>query len=381
MVDFGLNVTSRSTTNFPSGVEIAPDDANVRFLGGNALRGKAFPYSRGLLGQAVTAGDPTTLAGNTGLPATRYGLNVGYEFTLPTGATSVEIANLWSGTNSPTQIAIDGKFANEAGYDSGFSLVNPGNTIYTELTFPALTKPTRFTVYVGNSRTFMGIRLPTGGSLSPATAGVTRTSVVFQGDSITEGTGATQQVFSWVMQSAFRLGIDNPINVGIGGSGYLRRRAWAGTAGYNFRERLDDVTKAVGGSPPDAVVVAGGLNDCGVSNGPSFTADETGAEALLYFQALRAAAPNMLIFVVGPFSDWNNPTYHPTTAACRDAIFSAASKVSGTHTIDVSNWITAENRNTMFDSTKDKVHPLPAGHAIYGERFSQAYLSIINALP
>ena len=225
----------------------------------------------------------------------------------------------------------------------------------------------------------MGIRLPTGGSLVTPTTMANKANVVFQGDSVTEGTGATQQVFSWVMQSAFRLGIDNPINVGVGGSGYLRRRATPTTAGYNFRERIDDVLKAVNGSPPDAVVVAGGFNDC--SGGAPFTPAETGAEAQLYFEALRAAAPNMLIFVVGPFSDWNNPTYSTATTACRDAIFSAAGKVSGTYTIDVSNWITADNRNTMFNSTVDKVHPLPAGHAIYAERFTQAYLNIINGLP
>lgn len=378
VADFGVAISNKSATAYTSGVAIAADDPKIRFLGGSAKRGTVYPYTLGVFGQAVTSGDPTTLSTTTGLPATRYGSNNGYEFILPAGATSFEAINLRAGSNTPLQLEIDGIFANDAGFDNGWTVVGAGSAIYSEFTFPALTKATRFKLYTGSGRAFLGLRLPAGAALSSEPAPTAKVSVVFQGDSITEGTGSNQKVYSWPMQAALRLGIDDPIVVAVGGSGYLRRRATTATAGFNFRERIEDVTKAVNGAPPDAVVVAGGINDC--VGGAPYTPAETGVEALEYFKALRAAAPNMLIFVVGPFASWPAVPYPASWTACRDSIFSAADQVSGTYKIDVSGWVTTSNRDTIFNQSVDNVHPTPAGHAFYGEQFTAAFLSIINGL-
>lgn len=135
------------------------------------------------------------------------------------------------------------------------------------------------------------------------------------------------------------------------------------------------------GNPPDVLVIAGGLNDCAAGAGSPFTPAEVQTESLAYFQALRAAAPNMMMVAVGPFTDWNNPGYGPTWIACRDAIFASASKVSGTYTIDVSDWVTPANRDTVFNGNAYGPHPVDAGHAIYGARFANAFASIVNGLP
>ncbi len=177
------------------------------------------------------------------------------------------------------------------------------------------------------------------------------------------------------MQASYRLGISNPIVSGVGGSGYLNRNP--SDTGYNFRDRISDVLTAVDGGPPDAVVVAGGINDCSVAPGGPYTAEQVGNEALGYFQQLRAAAPKMAIFVLGPFTDYNNPNYSPTLYACRDAIFTAARQVDDTYTVDVSDWVTAENRDAVFDGIKNGPHPVATGHAIYGQRAAEKISQIL----
>lgn len=375
--DLGIIVSNSAASVFPTGVLIEPDDARIRYLGGVAIRGTTFPYRLAILGQAVTNGDPTILSG-TGLPASRSGINNGYEFTLPAGSNTFEVSNLRAGFNSPIQIEIDGISSSDAGYDNGFALVGDGNIIYTGVTLPQSLVARKIKILT-SWRPFLGIRLPTGNDIGPAPQRIAPISVVFQGDSITTGSVAGHSVLSWIMQASYRLGIDNPINIGVGSSGYLRKLPI--TTGYNFRERLGDVVKAVNGGPPDVVVVAGGINDCSVAPGGPYTAAETGAEALAYFQAIRTAAPETLIFVLGPFTDWNNATYSQTSRDCRDAIFASAAQMSKTYTIDVADWVTLANRDTVFSGTTNGPHPTNAGHAIYGERFAAAFAGIINGLP
>ena len=66
--------------------------------------------------------------------------------------------------------------------------------------------------------------------------------------------------------------------------------------------------------------------------------------------------------------------------ACRDAIFAAANTVAGTYAIDVADWVTLENRGTIFDGTANGPHPTDAGHAIYGERAADAIRAIVDSL-
>lgn len=378
VADPGVIATNSATSAYPTGVLIEPDDAKIRYLGGVAKRGLNFPYRLSIIGQAVTNGDPTILSGSTGLSFSRFGINNGYEFMLPASADRFEIAHLNTGANSPTVLEIDGISTSDAGYDNGYSLVGPGNFVYTEFVLPQSPIARKIKIWTG-LRPFVGIRLPPGGTIGPLPTRVAPISVVFQGDSITAGSVSSHAVLSWIMQASYRLGIDNPINIGVGASGYLRKLPV--TTGYNFRERIDDVVKAVNGGPPDVLVVAGGINDCGVAPGGPFTVAQTGAEALAYFQAIRTAAPETLIFILGPFTDWNNATYSQTSSDCRDAIFASAAQVSKTYTIDVADWVTLANRDTVFSGTTFGPHPTDAGHTIYGARFAASFASIIASLP
>ena len=130
-----------------------------------------------------------------------------------------------------------------------------------------------------------------------------------------------------------------------------------------------------------AVVDARGAFDEGLEAVANLsTAVEISAAALAYFKAIRAAAPQTLIFVLGPFTDWSNPSYSVTSFACRDAIFSAANQVSYTYTIDVSNWVTLANRDQVFNRTVYGPHPIDSGHYIYGQRAGDAIRAILDRI-
>ena len=366
----GTTVSVASASAYANAVTVRYDDARLRLLGGVWRPGVGSPADGAAYMQSITRGDPTLLAAN-GLPASRYGLNGGVEFVLPAGQSDFELAFLDAGSRDSLQVEIDRVAVNDAGFD--LSIANSGAVRFARVQLPASSSARTIRLTFGQ-KPLVGLRLPAGGSLASLPASRVAT-MVFEGDSITEGAFSTHSSLSWPVLTAQRLGVANPIVVGIGGTGYLARRTGGG---YVFRERIANVTQALGGGPPDAVVVAGGFNDCGVMDPTPFPIAQVGDEALAYFQALRAAAPQMVIFVLGPFSDYNHVIYSPTSTACRDAIFASARQVSGTYTIDVSDWITTANRDTLFDLSRDGNHPTDAGHAVYAQRAAAAIGSIIS---
>ena len=316
-------------------------------------------------------------------PGYRLGINNGVEFTLPQNQNEFELVLLDAGVGLPMTMLVDGKLTNASGYD--LDLHSTGEFKYSRIVLPPSSSARKIALDFGY-RPFRNLRLPLNQTVGPFPTPLAPASVVFIGDSITEGTGSSYIDRSWPMQAAYRLGISDPIMSGQGGSGYLRRRP---EVGYNFRERLSDATLATNissnpaiftGGAPDAIVVAGGINDCSVAPGGPFTADQVGTEALAYFRAIRAAAPQSLIFVLGPFTDYNNATYSATSIACRDAIFSAANQVTYTYTIDVSDWVTMANRDQVFDGNVYGPHPIDSGHYIYGQRAADAIRAILNRI-
>ena len=358
-------------------------DARLRWLGGRFAVGTTYPADAARYGQAVTNGDITLLAG-TGLPAYRLGINNGVQFTLPQNQNEFELVLLDAGFPAPMTILIDGKLTNSNGYN--IDVRNTGNFKYSRIGLPSSTSPRIITLNFAY-RPFIGLRFPKDQSVGPVPATPAPASVVFIGDSITEGAVSSFPDRSWPMQAAYRLGISDPIVSGQGGAGYLRRRPEPG--GYNFRERLIDATLAANtssnpatftGGAPDAIVIAGGINDCSVAPGGPYTVDQIATEALAYFKALRAAAPQTLIFVLGPFTDYNNATYSATSLTCRDAIFAAANQVSYTYTIDVSDWVTPANRDQVFTANIYGPHPIDSGHYIYGQRAGDAIRAILNRI-
>ena len=359
-----VNVTvSLNASNYADPVHVPADDGRLRLLGGPYLRGKTFPAYNFLHGQAIT---PNVVLQDSGygIP-NRYSLDMGIVFELPRNQSEFEVIVLNNG--SPRlRILVDGRLTDPVGYVLRSGPVT-GATVYAKVVLPP-SKLSRHIKVSYNRQAIAGLNLPQGGSIDAARAA--RASVVFLGDSITEGTGSTSADRNFVQQASYRLGIDNPINVGLGGSGYIAARSGE----RNFNQRTRDVLEAVNGRAPDAVVVAGGINDCGNP------AAELRQAALTLFQTLRKGAPNMPIFVVGPYTDYNNYDYPSWKKACRDTIFSAASEVSGTYTIDTSDWVTLANRDTVFAGTSNGPHPIDSGHRIYGQRLAAAMAAIINGM-
>ena len=358
-------------------------DSRLRWLGGRFADGTTYPASLARYGQSVTNGD-LTITNSFGLPRDRSGINNGIEFTLPPNQTEFELVLLDAGVPTPMTMLVDGKLTNVGGYN--LENGNTGGIKYSRIVLPSSLSARKVTLDFG-ARPFIGLRLPTSETVGALPQSPAPATVVFIGDSITEGAGSSSPDRSWPMRAAYRLGISDPVVSGQGGSGYLRRRPEPG--GYNFRERLSDATESKNiasntatftGGTPDAIVIAGGINDCGVAPGGPNTMDQVGTEALAYFKALRAAAPQTLIFVLGPFTDYNNANYSATSFTCRDTIFAAAKKVPYIYTVDVSDWVTSANRDQVFNGNTYGPHPVDSGHYIYGQRAADAIRELLNRL-
>lgn len=425
-----------TVTQMASPVSIEPDDARIRLLGGPWQRGSMFPYQSVMIGQAITNGDPAT-AGNTGLPASRYSWASALEFTLPAGQTQIELKMMGVGANQPFLIDIDGVGTNAAGYMAGVPN-NLGHVFFIPITFPPSASARVIRMFFPQ-RYFAGLSIEAGGTLGPKPVPRVPSSAAFLGDSITAGSIASNNQATWAARTARKLGIDNFINLGIGGSGWCARYPYvegranltagsvsatltsgafisgqfidgagiapgttatiAGTtltlsapasasgtdvpvrisSAYSFFERTRDVLQAVDGGAPDMLVIAGGINDLGVAAEGFWTQQQLGARALGLLRALRDAAPDMAMFVVGPFTDWNNPSYSATLYATRDTLFAAAAQVPRVHTIDVSGLVTPANRDVIFNgSNVNGPHPVDAGHVIYSDFIASSIAGIIN---
>ena len=368
--DIAVSVSSRLRESWIADAQfIEPDDERITMLGGRHTRASGYPYRETLLNQAVTTREP--VYDDAGYTAARYGLNDGIEFVLPAGQSRIELVSIDGGTPGNLIIEIDGVRTNLAGYPSGQTF--SGSWLYNLVEMPESQSARTVRVWLRN-RAFGGLRLPAGETLGLRPDN-TPASMVFIGDSISEGSNASHVVNTWPMHVAARLGIGNPIMASIGGTGYLQRRGQQ----FNFLDRSEDVLEAVTGGPPDAVVIAGGLNDCR-SDGTGFTPQEMGDAAASYFAGLRSAAPDMVIFVLGPFSYNGGVPYPAHLAECRDAIFAAAAGVEGTYTIDVSGWLPSGDQSAFFNLAIDGVHPNDYGHSVYGEKAAAAMGEIIAGL-
>jgi len=438
-----ITVGSTTTaTTMTSPVAIAKDDPRIRLLGGPWYDSAAgYPANLFKYCQPRENGDPTTINGSTGLPASRDTVISQVEFTLPAGQSVFELLLRDQGTADKIFVSIDGVFTNSTGYTTTL----PGTFCYQKFTLPSSASD-RVIRLITSNRPFGGLNVETGGTIGAIPTPRVIGSMAFMGDSITAGSVATQPSYTWAAIAAQALGVDNYINLGIGGSGYRKRYPYTsvsitatsgsgavtvnsgtltaghkidglataeglfpydttvvtgatsgGTAtlsaaatasgtftimdqtGYNHRDRIArDVLQCVNGGPPDALVIASGINDLDVVTGTAFSAAAIGAQALAIFQALRAASADMPIFVVGPWTDYNNPTYPASLVAGRDAIFAAAAQVARVHTIDVSGVVTVANRDTIFNGTVNGPHPIDAGHQIYGSFVAAAMAAYIN---
>ena len=340
------------------------DDPRIRHLGGRHSQPSVWPRYLMWWPQAVSKVANPTYEPN-GFSPDRTSVFDGFQFILPAGQREFELFSLDDGFIGGVYIEIDGIRTSKDPVSLGHG--SQGARRWSLVSLPASTRDR--SIRIVTKRASIGeLRLPPGeilGARKPEWD--ERPKVVIVGDSISEGQGAGHAGDSWAIDLAYRLGIDDPVNVSLGGTGYLKR---AGTR-PNFREHIADVAEAFGGAIPDAVFVAGGINDCAAYSPP-----EIETEAGLYFRALRALSPHMGIIVFGPFA---GPTgYDARLQACADAIFAAAGTVEDIHTIDVSGWVTAENAQYIFSGTPGDPHPVRYGHRTYAKMAEIAVRQLLD---
>lgn len=368
-VDF--QVTENSNYASAASVLVSLDDPRVKLLGGNHLKGPAYPFDRFFMPQALNTNLPPishrTFAGY------RYALISGIEFALPAGQSEFEVQFLDRAAQlKKIELALDGRLVSDTGFDLG--LRQDRSLRFFRFSLPSANQTRRISI-VTPGLPLGSIRFPVGQTLTdlPMSA---KATMVFDGDSITEGAISTMVTKAWPVRAASLLGIRDPLVVAVGNSGYLAHRPGDAT----IPERIANATSAIDGASPDAVVVAAGVNDCSSVAHAPFPTTAVGTAALAYFEALRAAAPDMVIFVVGPFTDYDHPTYSDANYACRDAIFAAARQVPLTFTIDTSDWVDFANRDQIFAGAVDAIHPVDDGHAIYAQRAADAIRNIVEGL-
>lgn len=125
---------------------------------------------------------------------------------------------------------------------------------------------------------------------------------------------------SWLPQAARHLGM-NPVNMAIGGSGFLVT-AGGGTVAPNFRSRIDpDIVPMA----PDLITFWGGYNDVGTAS----TATQIRDEAAACFTQLRTKLPSAVLVSIGPWQQTQNIA--ASTKAIDDAMRQAADTVGIPH--------------------------------------------------
>jgi len=128
--------------------------------------------------------------------------------------------------------------------------------------------------------------------------------IVVLTDSYGVGTGASAAVDSFAAQLRHYLGWPNVVVNATGGTGILAR------IGGNSNNALDRVNAGdIATLNPAAVIMAMGVNDASQINATTITRAAFQAQIPLTLAAVRAAAPNAALAVVGP---WTPPSTNQT---------------------------------------------------------------------
>ncbi|QQN73882.1 SGNH/GDSL hydrolase family protein [Croceicoccus sp. YJ47] len=325
------------------------DSAMIRFIGGRWILGQSYPG--GLFRYNRSFSFPVT-----GEMVMNQGRNPIVEVVVTGDALEFRT----QGFDQPMLVAIDGEFTSFAGYTTPAT-----NALqWVRLDFPQALIGKRVRLLFPPDTAVGAFRVR--GTLSDPTPAYDL-SAGFMGDSLTEGSNSTEpHRDSWGSIAAARLGIKNYVLGGIGGTGYVRRQGDR----PNFLERVEDILTMVDGGPPDAAIIAGGIND--YYDTPEQKAAFE-ANALALFQQLRAGAPDMRIVVVGPLAAKTG--YDDAMRGKRDALFAARAQVENVDTVDIEDIFEIPEWPTWFglapNGTVDDTHTLDPGHAWMGEVIPQ----------
>lgn len=309
------------------------------------------------------------------LPATPSRSAWSWQVMWETDADLFEIDFLPAG-NANFRVIVDGAYVSKTGTapnaDSGLQR--------SRLDFSGVRKARRITFCGRGSMAFQGVRIgPTANLWKPSS--VDSLTVAVTGDSYSEGIGLASRFLpdaAWCNVMGRLLGWDDIRQVAVGSTGYL---ANSGGVRSKIRDQIPNW-----GFTPDIIVCAAGYNDH-----TTFTPAAIAAEALLAWQAMRAAAPIAPMFILGPWAGQRNND--ATTLAIEAALQStftswaeanayfipqcsvAAPYVFGTGRVGA----TASNGNSDLYTSNDGVHPPDAGHEHIGRRGANDTRAIVSA--
>lgn len=424
-----LTYAGSTTTTATLPVTIGLSDSRIRLLGGTWYTGTgSYPNTNFKYCQPRSNGDLTVISGSTGLPQYRDASVQAIEFSLPAGQTEFEVLFRDQGTAGQVYVDVDGVGTNAGGYTWGTSgdtfqwrkftldssasarvirILSPyrpfgGLAVQTGGTIGAAPVPEAASsaVFIGDSITAGSIastniecfaailarRLGVDNYINTAVGGsgyLARFPYTSVTVNTTSGSTSLAVTSGTLTTGAFVTGAGIPQDATVtsgataGGTATISAAATATATGVSVRNetgrnmfdtlRLNDVLQAVNGGPPDMVFVGAGINDRGVASEGFWTDDQLEAQALRYFRALRAGAPDMVIFVLGSMTNYANPGTPTTPANATAAIFRAAAQVSRVVTIDTANIVTTENRDAMYDEGVDVTHPNSFGHSVVAD--------------
>lgn len=256
-------------------------------------------------------------------------------------ATSTKLAFRLLGSTRAYRIIVDGRYVSATGtFTAGSS-----GTQYVVLDFGS--RATRaITIENQEASAFDGVYVAPGDTVTLPAASPFR--LIALGDSFTWGTGAGHVGDGLVAVAGDYLASSDRWLSGVGGTGYI---ATAGGTAYALQQRLSaDLGRFRAFGSADIVIVAAGLNDIGQSG--------LAAAASTLFAAIRAAAPEAVVFVVGPWDAAAPAAASAAYVAAKSAIRSAVAGRGGF-------WFLDPEGQSFTKS--DGTHPDTAGHLALGQ--------------
>ncbi|WPV00231.1 SGNH/GDSL hydrolase family protein [Mucilaginibacter sp. cycad4] len=339
-----ITITEANANSLP--VKVAALDSRLTYLNVNSVEKATIPgYVKGLSTDFGNGGRNIEQANVLSVDFIFSGKQ--FDFLLYDTGSSVTQLNMY--------VEVDGKLTSADGFATSAGGAKE-HTINVNFASNAINRHVKL-IFSG-FRSFGGLLTERGATIAPYVT-ENKSKVVVFGDSYTAGTGASNEFVNfYAYELGKMMGWNNTIISGVGGTGYLN----AGNNRKTFRQRVNDIISA----NPDAVVIAGGLNDLKIAS-----AKQVGDEASLFFNEIRKALPKCEIIVVSPF--WPKATTYP--AAYKDAIRAAMSGIANAEFIDLGGSFTANTGRTLAVASlvyKDGMHPSPTGHTVIAEKLSAA---------
>lgn len=289
-----------------------------------------------------------------------------------------KLAIRYPGSNTGYRLIVDGQYVELSAY----SQILAGSTYAVmDFTNSGGRKDRTITFESGANMGFYGVDVdPASKVWAPAFADKIR--VIAVGDSITGGANAYPYLprMGWIDQVSKYLGISDPWNTGLGGSGYISTNS--GTT-YNFIQHINDVLL----NAPDLIIVAGGFNDR-LTN----TAAAVQAATLTYLQTLRASLASVPIIVLGIWGEATGPDASTLTAEA--AIKAAVVQMNDSQiffvpiSTDPAPWETGTGKitgptgsgNADVYISSDGIHPDQAGINYKARRVTKAIKQLIPSI-